>query len=214
MKLCVERVITPAGMLNNAAITIEQGVITHIDEAGDSPVTPGTLLPGYVDTQVNGGGGVLFNQHLDYESLDVLARAHLQFGTTSLLPTLITDCEQVMAKAADAIAEAIKRKHPTIVGVHYEGPFIHTKKKGVHDAQFIRTPKDSELAILTRKDLGKVLVTVAPDNVPLSFIQELTAEGVVVALGHSNATFEQTQAALDAGATGFTHLYNAMSALQ
>ncbi|MEC7469919.1 MAG: N-acetylglucosamine-6-phosphate deacetylase, partial [Pseudomonadota bacterium] len=93
MKLCVERVITPAGILNNAAITIEQGVITHIDEAGDSPVTPGTLLPGYVDTQVNGGGGVLFNQHLDYESLDVLARAHLQVGTTSLLPTLITDCE-------------------------------------------------------------------------------------------------------------------------
>ncbi len=214
MKLCVERVITPAGILNNAAITIEQGVITHIDEAGDSPVTSGTLLPGYVDTQVNGGGGVLFNQHLDYESLDVLARAHLQFGTTSLLPTLITDCEQVMAKAGDAIAEAIDRKHPTIVGVHYEGPFIHTKKKGVHDAQYIRTPKDSELAILTRKDLGRVLVTVAPDNVPLSFIQELTAEGVVVALGHSNAAFEQTQAALDAGATGFTHLYNAMSALQ
>ncbi len=155
---------------------------------------------------------MLFNQHLDYDSLDVLARAHLQFGTTSLLPTLITDCEQVMAKAADAIAEAIDRKHPTIVGVHYEGPFIHTKKKGVHDAQYIRTPKDSELAILTRKDLGRVLVTVAPDNVPLSFIQELTAEGVVVALGHSNATYQQTQAALDAGATGFTHLYNAMSA--
>ena len=86
MKLCVERVITPAGMLNNAAITIEQGVITHINEASDAPVTPGTLLPGYVDTQVNGGGGVLFNQHLDYDSLDVLARAH--FHRFLMIPTI------------------------------------------------------------------------------------------------------------------------------
>ncbi|MGQ8364308.1 N-acetylglucosamine-6-phosphate deacetylase [Glaciecola sp. 1036] len=214
MKLCVERAITPAGIVNNAAISIENGVITQIEASVDLPVLSGTLLPGYVDTQVNGGGGVLFNQHLDYKSLDVLAKAHLQYGTTSMLPTLITDCEQVMAKAADAIAEAIDANHPTIVGVHYEGPFINELKRGVHDKQFIRTPKDSELAILSRKDLGKVLVTVAPDNVPLSFIQELVAEGVVVALGHSNATYEQTQAALDAGATGFTHLYNAMSALQ
>lgn len=119
-----------------------------------------------------------------------------------------------MARAADAIAEVIASDHPTIVGVHFEGPFLNVAKKGVHEAGFIRHPKDSELAILTRPDLGKVLVTVAPDTVDVGFIRELVAAGVVVALGHSNATYEQAVAALAAGATGFTHLYNAMSALQ
>ncbi|MAJ68985.1 MAG: N-acetylglucosamine-6-phosphate deacetylase [Pseudomonadota bacterium] len=214
MKMCVQRVITPEGVLDNTSITVEDGIIVAIEPAGDKPVQSGTLMPGYFDTQVNGGGGVLFNQHPDAESLNKLASAHLRFGTTSMLPTLITDGEAAMARAADAIAEVIASDHPTIVGVHFEGPFLNVAKKGVHEAGFIRHPKDSELAILTRPDLGKVLVTVAPDTVDVGFIRELVAAGVVVALGHSNATYEQAVAALAAGATGFTHLYNAMSALQ
>lgn len=214
MKMCVQRVITPEGVLDNTSITVEDGIIVAIEPAGDKPVQSGTLMPGYFDTQVNGCGGVLFNQHPDAESLNKLASAHLRFGTTSMLPTLITDGEAAMASAADAIAEVIASDHPTIVGVHFEGPFLNVAKKGVHEAGFIRHPKDSELAILTRQDLGKVLVTVAPDNVDVGFIRELVAAGVVVALGHSNATYEQAVAALAAGATGFTHLYNAMSALQ
>ena len=214
MKMCVQRVITPEGVLDNTSITVEDGIIVAIEPAGDEPVQSGTLMPGYFDTQVNGGGGVLFNQHPDAESLNKLASAHLRFGTTSMLPTLITDGEAAMASAADAIAEVIASDHPTIVGVHFEGPFLNVAKKGVHEAGFIRHPKDSELAILTRQDLGKVLVTVAPDTVDVGFIRELVAAGVVVALGHSNATYEQAVAALTAGATGFTHLYNAMSALQ
>ncbi len=214
MKMCVQRVITPEGVLDNTSITVEDGIIVAIEPAGDKPVQSGTLMPGYFDTQVNGGGGVLFNQHPDAESLNKLASAHLRFGTTSMLPTLITDGEAAMASAADAIAEVIASDHPTIVGVHFEGPFLNVAKKGVHEAGFIRHPKDSELAILTRQDLGKVLVTVAPDTVDVGFIRELVAAGVVVALGHSNATYEQAVAALAAGATGFTHLYNAMSALQ
>jgi len=214
MKMCVQRVITPEGVLDNTSITVEDGIIVAIEPAGNKPVQSGTLMPGYFDTQVNGGGGVLFNQHPDAESLNKLASAHLRFGTTSMLPTLITDGEAAMARAADAIAEVIASDHPTIVGVHFEGPFLNVAKKGVHEAGFIRHPKDSELAILTRADLGKVLVTVAPDTVDVGFIRELVAAGVVVALGHSNATYEQAVAALTAGATGFTHLYNAMSALQ
>ena len=214
MKMCVKRVITPNGVLENTSLTIENGVIVAIEPAGSEPVQAGTLIPGYFDTQVNGGGGVLFNQQPDAASLDKLARAHLCFGTTSMLPTLITDGEPAMARAADAIAEVIAEDHPTIVGVHFEGPFLNVAKKGVHEAGFIRHPKDSELAILSRQDLGRVLVTVAPDNVDVGFIRELVAAGVVVALGHSNATYEQAMAALQAGASGFTHLYNAMSALQ
>ncbi len=214
MNISVQHVVTPDGVIDNATIKLSDGIITAINaNSADNPL-PGTLVPGYIDTQVNGGGGVLFNQNLDAASLNTLAKAHLQFGTTSMLPTLITDGESAMRQAADAISEVIANNHPTIIGVHFEGPFLNVSKKGVHDAGFIRHPKDSELAILTRQDLGKVLVTVAPDNVDPGFISELTAAGVIVALGHSNATVEQTQAALQAGATGFTHLFNAMSALQ
>lgn len=215
MKMCVEKILTPDGIMSNAEITIRDGRIDSIEPAIDpDEVMPGTLIPGYIDTQVNGGGGVLFNQTPDAEHLKRLAQAHLSFGTTSMLPTLITDGESTMHRAADAIAECIQQQHPTIIGVHFEGPFINTAKKGVHEASFIRYPKDSELAILTRKDIGRVLVTVAPDNVDPGFITELTKEGVLVSLGHSNATIEQALTALNAGATGFTHLYNAMSALQ
>lgn len=214
MNICVEHVLTPDGVLNNACVTIDNGIITAIVPHSSVPALPGTLIPGYIDTQVNGGGGVLFNQYPDAESLNALAMAHLRYGTTSMLPTLITDGEEVMNRAADAIAEVIAAQHPTIIGVHFEGPFLNIAKKGVHEAGFIRHPKDSELALLTRRDLGNVVVTVAPDNVDSEFIRELVAEGVVVALGHSNATYEQAVAALEAGATGFTHLYNAMSALQ
>lgn len=214
MNICAEHVLTPDGVLNNACVTIDNGIIAAIEPDSSVPALPGTLMPGYIDTQVNGGGGVLFNKHPDADSLNTLAMAHLRYGTTSMLPTLITDGEEAMTRAADAIAEVIAAQHPTIIGVHFEGPFLNVAKKGVHEAGFIRHPKDSELALLIRKDLGKVVVTAAPDNVDCGFIRELVAEGVVVALGHSNATYEQAAAALQAGATGFTHLYNAMSALQ
>ena len=215
MKICVEKALTPNGIINNAEVTVQAGKIIAVAPT-NSPdnIQPGILIPGFIDVQVNGGGGVLFNQSPDAASLDTLARAHLKYGTTSMLPTLITDGESAMLRAADAIAECIEARHPTIVGVHFEGPFLNTDKKGVHEASYIRHPKDSELAILTRQDIGRVVVTVAPDNVDCSFIQELTAEGVIVCLGHSNATIEQAQAAIAAGARGFTHLYNAMSALQ
>ena len=101
MKMCVQRVITPEGVLDNTSITVEDGIIVAIEPAGDKPVQSGTLMPGYFDTQVNGCGGVLFNQHPDAESLNKLASAHLRFGTTSMLPTLITDGEAAMASAAD-----------------------------------------------------------------------------------------------------------------
>ncbi len=213
--ITAHKVLTISGIQFNKTLCMEQGVIQSIRDATKQELADkyeGTLIPGFVDTQVNGGGGILFNHTPTYDALKTMANAHLQFGTTSMLPTLITDNAKMMAKAADAVSEAMADSHPNIEGIHFEGPFLSKAKKGVHEESFIRTPSDSELATLCRKDIGKVLLTVAPESVSPSFIKEMVAEGIVVALGHTNASFEQVSEALTAGATGFTHLYNAMSA--
>ena len=212
--ITVEQVLTPQGMQKHQRIDIENGYISKIGPAAENEThfQVHTLLPGYVDTQVNGGGGVLFNQAPCEDALNTMAEAHLRYGSTSMLPTIITDNAATMAQAAQAVANVIAQQHSTIKGIHFEGPFLSTAKKGVHDASFIRTPSDKEIATLCRNDIGKVLLTVAPETVSPDFIKEISQEGVIVAIGHTNASFEQVNKALQAGATGFTHLYNAMSA--
>ena len=165
-----------------------------------------------ISTQVNGGGGVLFNHSPSAAIVETMALAHLRFGTTSMLPTIITDNASTMAQAADAIAEVMEGGpeciKALIKGIHFEGPFLSKAKKGVHEAQFIRTPSDAELATLCRKDIGKVLLTVAPEaQRVLGFHKKaMVAEGVVVAFGTPMPAGEQVQAAIDAGATGFTRI--------
>lgn len=216
MKLTVEMLLTRSGWKTSQTLIIEKGIVQAIRPATSdefNATLPGSLVPGFIDTQVNGGGGVLLNQQPNYDGLCQMANAHLQFGTTGMLPTVITDNASVMAQAADAVAQAIAKNHPTVLGIHFEGPFLSIAKKGVHDAGLIRQPTDAEMNTLTRRDTGKVLVTLAPEQTDVGVIRELVAEGVRVALGHSNATAEQVEAALLAGATGFTHLFNAMSPL-
>lgn len=195
---------------------VENGVVTSVSA---NPVScdvhlDGLVAPGFVDIQVNGGGGVLFNQAPNLTSLKTMFLAHRQFGTTTMLPTLITDSLPVMQRASDAIAEAIAEHIPGIAGVHFEGPHLSIAKRGIHPAEQVRVISDTELSLITRSDLGKVLLTIAPENVGPDVIKELVDRGVVVALGHSNADFDTVLAAIDAGATGATHLYNAMSGLQ
>ncbi|MCV2883754.1 N-acetylglucosamine-6-phosphate deacetylase [Aestuariibacter sp. AA17] len=208
------RMLTAEGWKDNVEFDVSNAHITHINTVLEKN-TKGfpIVVPGYIDTQVNGGGGVLFNQQPTLEGIKAIAKAHAQYGTTAMLPTLITDSADSMARGADAVAEAISECYPSVLGIHFEGPFLSVAKKGVHEAGFIRTPSDKEIATLTRSDIGRVLVTVAPEKVPTTFIQELVSQGVIVALGHSNARAEQVQKALEAGATGFTHLFNAMSPL-
>ena len=218
--LTVEAVLLPNGWAQNQTIVTNDGVITDIREASKAEcehVLKGRLLPGFFDTQVNGGGGILFNDHPSVTHIETMALAHLRYGTTAMLPTIITDNADTMAAAADAVAEVmasgVASVKAIIKGVHFEGPFLSKAKKGVHDERFIRPPSDAEIATITRKDIGRVLITVAPETIDVGFIKEMVSEGVVVSLGHTNATFDEVQHAIDAGATGFTHLYNAMSAL-
>jgi len=220
--ILAEKVLMNGAWQHNQVLSIEKGVIADIAPLSyfkkDATATineriRGAVIPGYIDTQVNGGGGAMFNHAPTLESINVMAKAHLKYGTTTLFPTLITDDIDTIEQAADAVSEAIEQAHPSVEGVHFEGPHLSVEKKGVHLPRYIRALSDRELATYTRRDIGQVLITVAPENVPCDIIRDLVGQGVIVALGHSNAPFETVQNALDAGASGFTHLYNAMSPL-
>jgi N-acetylglucosamine-6-phosphate deacetylase len=167
------------------------------------------LAPGFVDLQVNGGGGVLLNDQPTVEAMLAIARAHRRYGTTSCLPTLITDARE---KTQLAIAAAsIVAGQGGIVGLHLEGPFINPARAGVHRRDHIRHAQMSDLEWLG--DLAKAghsLITLAPECVPPGFIRGLTIRGIRVAIGHSEATAKDVVRAIEEGATGVTHLFNAM----
>ncbi len=213
LRLCVERLFNGESIAEAQCIEISDGIITAISEQlpSDSDSLKGTLIAGFIDIQVNGGGGLLFNQAPTSETLKVIAKAHQQFGTTGWLPTVITDSIEIMQLAADAVAEAIQQPANGILGIHFEGPNLSVTKKGIHLESMIRPLAAAEKAIFTRKDIGKVLVTVAPESIPCEQITSLVETGVIVSIGHTNASFEQAKQAVKAGATGFTHLFNAMS---
>jgi N-acetylglucosamine-6-phosphate deacetylase len=170
------------------------------------------LAPGFIDVQVNGGGDVLFNNEPTVEAIRAIAAAHRRFGTTSLLPTFITDKPDNMAAAITAVQTAVAG-HPGILGIHLEGPFISPERPGVHDPSLIRRPSTSDLDVLTSFTDGVTLVTLAPEEAPAGFVAALVKSGVRVSLGHSMATYEETRQAMAEGLTGFTHLFNAMRPL-
>jgi N-acetylglucosamine-6-phosphate deacetylase len=171
------------------------------------------LAPGFIDCQVNGGGGELFNDDPSVETVATIARAHRQFGTTGFLPTLISDDLDVVARAIDAVRDAIAAGVPGVLGIHIEGPFLNEERRGVHDASKLRELDADAVKLLTRQHGGVTMVTLAPERTTPAFIRQLSDAGVIVSAGHTNATFEQLQPAFAAGLRGFTHLFNAMSPL-
>lgn len=213
--IIADRVFDGKTLHTDLAITFEDGHLLAFDSAKGARESrhAGLIAPGFIDVQVNGGGGVLFNSSPSVEGIEAIGKAHAKFGTTAYLPTLITDDVDVMYKAADAVAAAIEANSAGVLGIHFEGPHLSVPKKGVHPQSYIRRISDAELAIFSRQDLGVKVVTLAPENVSPEVIQALVKAGVKVCLGHSNADYDTVKAALAAGATGFTHLYNAMSAL-
>jgi len=215
-RLHASRLFDGYSFVDEQVLTITNGVISAIDQnISDVDVkAAGLVVPGYIDLQVNGGGGALFNDSPSVEQLKAIMAAHAKFGTTAMMPTLITDKIEVMAQAADAMCEAIASKTPGIIGIHFEGPHLSLAKKGTHSAEFIRPISAVEWQILSRKDIGQVMVTLAPETVMPEDITRMVELGIKVCLGHTNADFATAQKAVDAGATGFTHLFNAMSPLQ
>src|SRR5487761_664274 len=180
---------------------------TQIDLRGNM------LLPGFIDTQVNGGGGVLFNDAPSIDSIRQIGQAHRRFGTTGFMPTLISADLDVVARAIAAARGAIEAGVPGVLGIHIEGPFLNVERKGVHDPAMLRELDTSAVGLLTSLGTGRTLVTLAPEMTTPEIIRKLTTAGVIVSAGHTNATYTEVVQALRHGLTGFTHLFNAMSQL-
>lgn len=220
--LCNARVLTDDGLQDGLAVLLDGAQIQAVVAADDARVAQAgtrvdlggaTLLPGFIDIQVNGGGGVLFNNACTPRALATIAAAHRRYGTTGMLPTLISDTAEVMAKAIAATRQAIAQGVPGVLGIHLEGPYLSPARKGTHDAQKFRVPDAHEIAVDTSLDNGVTLITLAPERVPLDDIRAFVAGGAVVFAGHTAATYEQARDGIAAGVSGFTHLYNAMSPL-
>jgi N-acetylglucosamine-6-phosphate deacetylase len=215
------RVLTPEGIRTDVAVLLRKGRIEALAVPDDARLgsahvedLKGQLLaPGFIDTQVNGGGGVLFNDRPDAATIGAIGTAHRRFGTTGFLPTLISDDLDVVAQAIAAVRTAMASGMPGILGIHIEGPFLNRTRRGVHDARHLRPLIPDIVPLLCSLRTGKTLVTLAPEMTTPHVIAELTSNGVIVAAGHSEATHEQTSRAIAHGLRGFTHLFNAMSQL-
>jgi N-acetylglucosamine-6-phosphate deacetylase len=183
----------------------------------DAPIRriPGTLTPGFLDLQVNGGGDALLNNDQSPQALHRMAAAHRSFGTVGILPTVITDAPEVLARAVEATLAAHAEPNPdrSLLGLHIEGPHLSIPRRGTHAAEYIRPFDATTLAQIQRLRAKGIFVkiTVAPEGATPAQVRQITATGAVVSIGHSDATAEDVRALLDAGATCFTHLFNAMS---
>lgn len=199
--------------LRSGFVTLTDGRVSAITGTATAPAMriAGTLTPGYLDLQVNGGGGVLLNTTPSAEGMAAIAAAHRRFGTVGILPTVITDAPEVLDRVAEAAIAA--KGQPGILGLHIEGPHLSLPRRGTHAARFIRPLDDRTITVvetLRRADVA-VMLTVAPEAVSAGQIARLAATGAVVSLGHSDTTAEHVRACLAEGASCFTHLYNAMS---
>ena len=212
-------VFTGEKVYENCSITVENGVVAQfvLDGAGTRRQTNAIdiqgrrLVPGFIDIQVNGGGGVLFNNAPTVRSLRQIAAAHARHGTTAFLPTLISDSFQVMRAALKAVRSANDQGVPGVLGIHLEGPFLSAKRRGAHDEKRFRIIDEEAIALVT--SLGSdliTLLTLAPEMTTPDVIRRLCAAGIIVFAGHTAATYEQCRAAMQAGMSGFTHLFNGM----
>ena len=214
------RVLVEDGLRDGLAVRLSGGRIVAVGRPEE--VAAGAirrdldgqlLLPGFIDLQVNGGGGVLFNDTPTPDAVAEIGRAHRRFGTTGFLPTLISDDLEVVGLAIEAVRGALRAGTPGLLGVHIEGPFLSVRRKGVHDPSKFRELEADLLPLLTSLEVGRTLVTLAPEKARPELIEALVRAGIVVSAGHSNASYSTVKTALDHGLSSFTHLFNAMSPL-
>ena len=217
--LHASRVLTPAGFQPDWCILVDRGLIAAVMPSSACPAhvrkrsLEGDLLPGFIDLQVNGGGGILFNDHPTVDGIAAIGEAHRRFGTTGFLPTLISDDLEVVERAIAAVDAAIQQAVPGVLGIHIEGPFLNPAKQGVHDASKFRILDADAINVLASLRHGRTLVTLAPEMAPPGAIRALVDRGVVVAAGHTAGSYEEIKASFAEGLSGFTHLFNAMTQL-
>lgn len=213
---------TEQQVLTDRALLIEADRIQAIPPIEQLPATceaidleGATVAPGFIDLQLNGCGGVMFNDAITPETLEIMHRTNLQSGTTSYLPTLITTSDRDMQTALEVVAAYRQHSPFNVLGLHLEGPYLNPKRKGIHNATYVRQPDRAMLEQIAAAGRSVVkLVTLAPEQVAPSEIQQLVAQGILVSAGHTDATYEQAIAGFEAGVGMVTHLFNAMSPWQ
>jgi N-acetylglucosamine-6-phosphate deacetylase len=214
------RVLTDDGLADGKAVLIDGAQIVGLVDRDQIPAGAArrdlggaVLAPGFIDIQVNGGGGVLFIDTPTPEAIAHIGETHRRFGTTGFMPTLISGDLDTVAVAIEATRKALAAGVPGLLGLHIEGPFLNAQRKGIHDASKFRIIDEAAFDLLTSLGAGKTVVTLAPETTNAAMIRRLTDAGVVVAAGHTNASYATIRRALDSGLRGFTHLFNAMSPL-
>ena len=214
------RILTDDGFAQGLAVLLRGGRILDVvketaipADAARRDLGGGWLMPGFIDTQVNGGGGALFTEQPSVDKIVRIGQAHRRYGTTGFLPTLISSELATIEAAVEATRQAMALGTPGLLGVHIEGPFIASERKGIHDASKFRVIDEEAFALLTSLKAGRTVVTLAPETTTPQMIRRLAEAGVIVAAGHTNGKYATIRAALDNGLTGFTHLFNAMSPL-
>lgn len=205
-----------------ALIISGERIIDLVPEASLAKLYPGStipvhhlggirLVPGFIDLQINGAGGAYFTEDPTLDALSTMSKSLLSLGTTSFMATVISASADAHAQAQAAVEMGLREKLPGLLGIHIEGPFFAVDKRGCHPVEAIRDIDESDLERLTQPSMGHRMITLAPERVSDDVIRKLVHAGNHVCIGHTQANYEQVQAALAAGASGFTHLYNAMS---
>ncbi|WP_369921062.1 N-acetylglucosamine-6-phosphate deacetylase [Marinomonas polaris] len=216
-----KRLFDGENWLTNQKVTLKGQIIESVvsiegisDAQADHMEVVDFLAPGFIDVHVNGGGGALFNHTPTIEALERMVAVHAQFGTVAMMPTLISDDYEIMSQAHQTVCQALKQNMAGILGMHYEGPYLNPIRRGVHNESKLRKPTEGKLATLLEVSRsGKLMLTLAPEQVPEGFIEWLVSEGAIVCIGHSAASYDQARQAVMSGARGFTHLFNAMTPL-
>jgi N-acetylglucosamine-6-phosphate deacetylase len=216
------RLLTATGLVSGQTLLLSGARIEALVDPGDSrcrgadtvDLEGQLLLPGFIDVQVNGGGGVLFNDDPSPESIRAIGAAHRSFGTTGFLPTLISDDLDTIGRAIDAVQSALDAGMAGVLGIHIEGPFLNWARRGVHDSKHLRPLDTSLVSLLGRLRAGRTVLTLAPEMTTPEIIARLAAGGILVSAGHSEATFAETTTAIAQGLRGFTHLFNAMARIE
>jgi N-acetylglucosamine-6-phosphate deacetylase len=216
------RLLTRLGLVSGKTLLLSGGRIEALADAGDARCAAADivdlqgqlLLPGFIDVQVNGGGGVLFNDDPNPDSIRAIGAAHRRFGTTGFLPTLISDDLDTIGRAIAAVQAALDARMPGVLGIHIEGPFLNWARRGVHDSKHLRLLDTSLVSLLSGLRGGRTVLTLAPEMTAPDVIAKLAAGGLLISAGHSEASFAETTAAIAHGLRGFTHLFNAMARLE
>jgi N-acetylglucosamine-6-phosphate deacetylase len=211
------RVFDGEVFLNDTAVIIdadkiiELAPISQLDNSIKKiDLKGGVIAPGFIDLQVNGGGGAFFTNDTSVKAIQTMVQGHRPTGTTSMMPTLISDTKEVHQAGVQAIYDAVEQGNPGVLGVHIEGPFFSMEKRGAHHERYIREMDENDEAWLEKISGFKTIITLAPEHTKPGQIKALSDAGIVVCAGHTNAHYEEVVRGIDEGLLGFTHLYNAM----